>query len=107
MRLEYSLIVNRHIQKIINFEPPLVCVREHSGSAGARVTRKDFAASELRYAIWMWMNCESASSLKQLLQGQYGIAGLSKLAQICILHRYYELLGWARSWLVKGGVIAP
>jgi hypothetical protein len=107
MRLEYSLIVNRHIQEVINFEPPLVCIREHSGSVGARVTRRDFAASELRYAIWMWMNCESVSSLKQLLQGQYGFTGLLKLVQICLLHRYYEFLGWTRSWLIKGGVIAP
>lgn len=107
MRLEYSLIVNKRIRQVINFKPPLVCVRERSDSVGARVTRKDFAASELRYAIWMWMNCQSISSAKQLARGQYGISGLLNLAKICLLHRYYELIGWLRSTLVRAKVISP
>jgi hypothetical protein len=107
MRLEYSLIVNKRIQNVVNFEPPLVCVRERNDSAGARVTRKDFAASELRYAMWMWLNCQSIASAKQLAQGQYGVSGLFNLVRICLMHRYYELLGWMRSRLVRANVISP
>ena len=105
MRLEYSLIVNRRVKEIKNFSPPLVAVREHHCSAGARVTRKDFTASELRYGAWIWINCESLISLKQIYQGQYGPKNMAKLARIILLHRCYEFLGWARSLLVRGGLI--
>jgi len=105
MRMEYSLIVNKAIQNVINFDPPLVCVREHSGSVGANVSRRDFAASELRYAIWIWLNCRSIPSWKLLLQGQYGVSGLFRLIQIFSLHRYYDLLGRIRSWMARRGMI--
>ncbi|MEB3257573.1 MAG: hypothetical protein VKN83_04545 [Cyanobacteriota bacterium] len=105
MRLEYSLIVNRQVKVIKNFNPPLVAVREHSGSAGAKVTRSDFTASELRYGSWIWVNCESPASLKQIYHGQYGPKGMARLVRISLLHRYYELLGWARLLLVSGGLI--
>ena len=104
MRMEYALIVHKAIENVINFDPPLVCVREHSGSVGANVTQKDFAASELRYAIWIWLNCRSVGAWNLLLQGQYGVGGLIRLARICLLHRYYGLLGRIRSWLVTVGV---
>jgi len=106
MRFEYSLIVNKRVNHVVNFRPPLVCVRERADSEGAMVTRRDFVASELRYAIWIWINCKSVAGVGSLLRGQYGIRGLLWLIRVCLLHRYYDFLGLARSILVRIGFIS-
>lgn len=107
MRTEYAIIVSKRVSHVVNFFPPLVCIRERSDSEGAIVTRSDFAASELRYAIWVWINCKSYAQMQALLRGQYGIKGLLSLIRLVLLHRYYELLGRIRSMLVTIGLISP
>lgn len=106
MRFEYSLIVNRKVTHVVNFLPPLVCIRERPDSEGAMVTRSDFIASELRYALCIWLNCRTASGLHALLKGQYGITGLLWLIRLNLQHRYYELLGYLRLIAVNIGAKA-
>jgi hypothetical protein len=107
MRFEYSIIVSKRVSHVVNFFPPLVCIRERPDSEGAIVTRSDFAASELRYAIWIWINCKSYSQMQVVLRGQYGIKGLLWLTRLVLLHRYYELQGRIRSKLVTIALISP
>ena len=107
MRFEYSIIVSKRVSHVVNFFPPLVCIRERPDSEGAIVTRSDFTASELRYAIWIWINCKSYSQMQAVLRGQYGIKGLLWLTRLVLLHRYYELQGRIRSMLVTIGLVSP
>jgi hypothetical protein len=68
-RLEYSIIVSKSVSHVVNFPTPLVCIRERSDSEGAIVSRSDFVTSELRYAIWIWINCKTYTQIQALLRG--------------------------------------
>ena len=99
MRFEYSIIVSMSVSHLVNFPAPLVCIRERSDSVGAIVSRSDFVASELSYAIWIWINCKTYTQMQALLRGQYGARGLLWLMRLVLLHRYCELQGRIRSML--------
>ncbi|MEB3354275.1 MAG: hypothetical protein VKM34_08580 [Cyanobacteriota bacterium] len=105
MRIEYSLIINRRIRSLLNYVPPLVCVRVRYDSAGALTTRKDFVASELRYAIWLWLNTRTVDECRQLFAGDYSPRGVWLLMNVVLLHRYYEFQGSLKSFLVRIGVL--
>lgn len=104
MRIEYALATNKRVQTIINHCPPLVKIRSHPNSEGSIRNYSEFIASELRYAIWLWLNCTSFTDFKALLKGRFNIKNVIRLTVMTLKHRYYEQLGKLRSMAIKLGL---
>ena len=106
MRMEYALTTNKRVQTVINHCPPLVKIRSHPNSEGSIRNYKEFIASELRYALWLWLNCTSLIDFKTLLKGRFNIKKIIWLTMTTLKHRYYEQLGNLRSMAIKAGLCA-
>jgi len=104
MRWEYALTTNKRVQTVINYCPPLVKIRSHPNSEGAIRNYNEFIASELRYALWLWLNCTSLADFKALLKGRFNFKRIVWLSETSLKHRYYELLGNLRTMAIKAGL---
>jgi hypothetical protein len=104
IRAEYAYISNREVRTIVNHNPPLVIIRAHAQSEGAKITYGDFIPGELRYLCWLWLNCKSLHEFQELQKGRYGLKSLLWLSSKTLQHRYYDLLGFLRQLAARLGL---
>lgn len=104
IRAEYAYLTNRDIRSIVNHSPPLVLIRAHPNSEGAKITYRDFIPGELRYLCWLWINCKTLHDFRELQKGRYGLQTLLWLSCKNLQHRYYDLLGMLRQLVLKIGI---
>lgn len=104
LRMEYAYICNRAVDSIINYDPPLVFIRSHPQSEGAKATYRDFIPGELRYLCWLWINCKTLQDLQALQKGRFNLRAFLWLTNRTIQHRYYDSLGLLRGAAVSLGL---
>lgn len=70
MRMEYAYVLNKTVSSVISYSPPLVRIRSHPNSEGAQTSYADFFPSELRYLLWMWLNCRTPREIREISRGR-------------------------------------
>jgi len=73
LRSEYICAAHHLIDVLYYHNPPLVAIREHSASEGANKTNLQYHGSELRYIIWLFINCRSFDEIRKLLRSNFGL----------------------------------
>jgi len=73
LRAEYIYAAHHHIDVLYCYNPPLVAIREHSASEGANKSHIQYHGSELRYIIWLFINCRSCDEIGKLLLSEFGL----------------------------------
>ncbi|QPI86184.1 hypothetical protein I3V23_04200 [Rhodobacterales bacterium HKCCA1288] len=74
-RLEYMLAAHRSVKKISNCFPPIVSIREHAGQFGKRVSRLEYGLGEIRYSLWLYINCRSLYEFISTSFSLWGVLG--------------------------------
>jgi len=73
LRFEYICAAHNFIDVLYCYSPPLVAIREHSASEGANQTKLQFHGSEIRFMIWLFINCRSFHEIQKLLTGKFNL----------------------------------
>jgi hypothetical protein len=104
LRHEYICAAHHLIDALYCHNPPLVAIREHSASEGANKTNLQYHGSELRFIIWLFINCRSFDEIRKLLGSKFGLHYFfENLAELVPL-RYSGKRG-GRLALVIGGFL--